>query len=177
MLIAFTGKAGAGKSTAAGVLIDIAISGLLYEKVVPVSFAEPIKRIARNHFGWDGRKDERGRRLLQILGTEAGRAYDPDLWVKTLMRRIDVDEDDALWVCDDLRFPNEAAAVRNRGGHIFRVIGRGSDLAANAEHASESGLPDAFVTGTLANDGDRQALRLRVRELADRYLAPQGVTA
>jgi dephospho-CoA kinase len=30
MIIAFTGKAGAGKSTAAGMLIDIAITGLFY---------------------------------------------------------------------------------------------------------------------------------------------------
>jgi hypothetical protein len=175
MIVGFTGKAGAGKSTAAGMLIDAAVSLMSFGTSTLISFADPIKQIARDHFGWDGRKDERGRRLLQVLGTEAGRAYNPNIWGDRLMKKAQEFGPDTLICVDDVRFIGEAEEIRARGGHVFRVIGRGDDLGNNAAHTSERGLPDCLVTDTLVNDGDRDALRPRVRDLLDRYLLPVGV--
>ncbi len=172
MIIGFTGKAGAGKSTAAGMLIDAAVSSMAFDAATMMSFADPIKRIAREYFGWDGKKDERGRRLLQVLGTEAGRAYDANIWIDRLMKEAGDLGAGTLVCVDDVRFIGEAEAIRERGGHVFRVVGRSGDLGNNATHISESGLPDALLTDTLINDGSREALCLRVRDVLDRCLLP-----
>ena len=69
-----------GKTTAADWLV--ARHGF-----VKYALADPIKEIARTGFGWDGRKDARGRRLLQEIGT-VGRHYDPDLWLDRFAARL-----------------------------------------------------------------------------------------
>ncbi len=175
MIVGFTGKAGAGKSTAAGMLIDAVIVSMAFEAATLMSFADPIKRIARDHFGWDGRKDARGRRLLQVLGTEAGRAYRENIWIDRLIKKAEEFDPDTLVCVDDVRFAGEAEEIRAHGGHVFRVIGRGDDLGSNAAHASECGLPDGLITDTLVNDGSQDALRSRIRDLLDRHLLPVGV--
>ena len=94
------------------------------------------------------------RRLMQTLGTEWGRqCLGSDVWV-------------ALWRCgvyagercvaDDVRFPNEAQAIRDLGGEVWLIV-RDVDVAAETlSHASEGGLDGfafdkyVFNTGTLA---------------------------
>jgi len=69
-IIGITGKAGSGKSTVAACLM-----AELRNRFYParrLAFADPLKSICRQ-MGWNGVKDKRGRRLLQIIGTEAGR--------------------------------------------------------------------------------------------------------
>lgn len=64
--------------------------------------------------GWDGLKDDRGRKLLQNLGTHTLRAYDPDYWIN----RLDLDSFPGAVYVDDARFPNEIEFLRNNGFHI-----------------------------------------------------------
>jgi hypothetical protein len=73
--IGLSGAAGAGKDTAADAILA---QGPFYVD----HFAADLKRIARDYFGWDGKKDERGRKLLQLLGTEVGRAWYEGIWVE-----------------------------------------------------------------------------------------------
>jgi hypothetical protein len=109
---------------------------------VILSFAEGLKRCASEWFGWDGKKDERGRRLLQTLGTDAGRHYDPEIWVRMWKARAWALLATGNWiVADDVRFENEAAAVRELGGLVVMVTGRVETMAgATAEHVSELGV-------------------------------------
>lgn len=144
LLIGLTGPAGAGKSLAADLLTGI--GDACHTPLSVASFAAPVKEIARQCFGWDGKKDARGRRLLQVIGTEAGREYDPHIWTRHALRRFEEEMATAEAcglpaagvVFDDVRFPNEAEAIRSRGGEIWRMYGRGADLSANAGHASEN---------------------------------------
>jgi len=97
-VIGITGKAGAGKTYLADQLIQRANNQIslhqwnskwavkMHHKVL--HFAEPVKEIAKTCFGWDGKKDERGRRLLQLIGTEVGRGYNPDIWVDKARNRL-----------------------------------------------------------------------------------------
>ncbi|HET6617196.1 MAG TPA: hypothetical protein VFH69_05245, partial [Gemmatimonadota bacterium] len=58
--IAIGGRMQVGKTTAADRLVE-------RHGFVKYALATPIKEIARSEFGWDGRKDPRGRRLLQEI--------------------------------------------------------------------------------------------------------------
>ena len=89
------------------------------------SFAAPLKAIARE-LGWDGRKDEGGRRILQILGTDIGRnLIDKDIWVKKWVEQVEKDnsvfEADFI-IADDMRFQNEVDAIKGLGGCTLRVV-------------------------------------------------------
>lgn len=95
-----------------------------------------------NEFGWDGYKEtEHGteiRRLLQRLGTEAGRQTLWDsIWVDAALNGHNPND---RIVVTDCRFPNEAQAIKDMGGNIWRVTRR-NNLPANS-HASETSLDD-----------------------------------
>lgn len=171
-LIAFCGYAGSGKSTAA------ALTGL------PVrSWAEPIRRAALaldpyvyepmrgnvrlstwvEWLGWDKLKREflEVRRLLQRLGTEAGRdIHGPDCWVKL----ANLEEDGAF---ADTRFPNEVAAFREAGGLIVWMSKFGVGPAN--EHASENSIGPEDCDFVLCNHGSREDLAVQVAAMLAHY--------
>ncbi len=71
--------------------------------------------------------------LMQTLGTEWGRRMvHTDIWASAWKRHVA--SIDGPVVVDDLRFPNEAAAVRAVGGVIWRVYRPG---LVTMDHASE----------------------------------------
>lgn len=147
-IIGFTGLSGSGKSYAASVVQECYPAYRLF------SFAHEIKRLAGCYMGWDGEKDERGRKLLQDLGM-AGRAYDPQLWVSFM-------PPDRLLVIDDVRFLNEAAAIREHGGIVIRVRRFGVDLM---DHVSETEQERINPDFTLINDGSETFKHILLHEL------------
>lgn len=105
------------------------IEGSLYAPVF-------LQNVIDNH-GWDGYKDtEYGkeiRRLLQRLGTEAGRETLWDsIWIDAALTGL---PEDAKVVVSDARFFNEFDAVRERGGYVWRIDRPGVGPAN--DHASE----------------------------------------
>lgn len=99
--------------------------------------------------GWEkAKKTPEIRRLLQVMGTEAGRQVLGDnIWVDTVLNQVgnrDV-------VITDCRFPNEAQAVKDRGGFVVRVARPGVN-AVNA-HPSETSLDDWDFDLVVDNDG------------------------
>jgi hypothetical protein len=112
-----SGKAGVGKSTVALFLQqglrDASKSATIY------AFAYPIKEIAKESFGWDGEKDDRGRALLQDIGTEVGRRYNPDIWVSNAYG-MTYDIADYV-IMDDWRFPNEYEFLAKVTGKVFKI--------------------------------------------------------
>ncbi len=131
MIIGITGRAQSGKSTIAEYLMKM----YMFESL---AFADEIKRLAAGVFGWDGEKDEAGRRLLQELGVCA-RNYDPFFWIKLLNRKVDMHKkSNRNMVISDLRFLNEAHYIRGMGGVIWRVQGRGGLSGEAANHSSET---------------------------------------
>jgi len=121
IVIGFAGRAEVGKTTIANALATNLRQRGHSVSVAP--FAAPVKRIARE-MGWNGAKDAKGRRLLQLIGTECGReCVGPDVWVER-WRRENVESvlipHDVL-IIDDVRFANEAAMVRELGGPVYEV--------------------------------------------------------
>jgi hypothetical protein len=100
-------------------------------------------------FGWDGLKaiSTEVRPLLQRFGTEVGRAmWGTDFWVDAAMRRVV-----GPTIFADVRFPNEADAVRNAGGVVWRVQRSGVEPANG--HASEHALDGYVFDAVIDNSG------------------------
>ena len=140
-IIAFTGLAGSGKSYAAKWFK--LRTGYHYTEF---SFSSTIKRIACE-MGWDGNKDKNGRKLLQEIGT-AGRRYSKDTWLRFMPK-------DRPLIIDDLRYTNEADAIRQFDSLIIRVIRPG---LVPMKHSSERGQSRIKVDFSIANNGRLEEL-------------------
>jgi hypothetical protein len=116
-------------------------------------------------FGWEGAKSNPDiRKSLQILGTEAGRdVLGENIWISTLFSR----PTDARLVISDVRYANEAAAIKQRGGYVVKIH-RPGVVAANS-HVSE--VIDFDADFTVTNDRTPYDAYLAVVE----YLSSQGV--
>jgi len=88
------------------------------------------------------------RELCQSLGDWGRNEVATDLWVDTLLERIF--EYDAI-VIDDVRFPNEAKAIRDRGGFLIKIV-RDSATCPN-DHPSEGCLENEKFDAVLTNNG------------------------
>ena len=179
MLIGLTGKAGVGKSTVTNLLLD-------FHGYFDLAFADSLKKAAREIFGLplsyfrdqdlkevvDPFWNMSPRKMLQLLGTDACRNnIDQDIWVKSLLRAFYKLTDDFSEpinvVVSDIRFENEATAIRNAGGIVVHVVAsRASGLSDELQnHASESGVK--FITGDwiLNNRGTQEELPAELAKL------------
>lgn len=105
------------------------------------------------------------RKFMQAMGTEGGRqAVHPDLWVLHTMALIDQNAKGRDVVISDVRFPNEAKAIREAGGIVLWISRPG---CSPAEHASEAGLPAHLCHGMLTNDGPVERIPKFMRQMVD----------
>lgn len=81
------------------------------------------------------------RYLMQTLGTEWGRSIKEDFWVQTLMREYQNMQAGPFkfnWIVSDVRFPNEAQAIRDAGGLLITITRQG--IPMEDTHPSETAL-------------------------------------
>lgn len=180
MIVAFSGPAQSGKTSAAQYLANT-------RGYVVASFADPIRdaafrldpivsggvtlREAVGDLGWQRAKlaYPEVRRTLQKLGTEVGREmFGLDCWVDRALAMIADDEPVAF---DDTRFDNEARAVRATGGIIVEI--RRPDYEYSGAHASETGLSGAADASILAVDLKDLHVRLDRFLASDIYISAQ----
>jgi hypothetical protein len=114
-------------------------------------------------YGWDiAKKNPEVRRLLQVLGTDFGRKMlGDDVWIK--MSLSDLRQDDRV-VISDVRFPNEADAIKKLGGTVWR-INRKNHSAVNG-HPSEHAMDNYMFSHVIYNDGTLEDLSDEVFMLA-----------
>lgn len=142
MIVGLCGPAGSGKTTIAKTLVE-------NHGFIRKPFAGPLKRMIAAGFNiepylLDGPREVKAlpmsifggktlREVMQTIGTEWGRnLICEDLWANAWQTDIGIGYS---YVADDLRFANEAAAVRNLGGYVIRLNRDGSGI--NSSHASE----------------------------------------
>lgn len=151
-------------------------------------FADPLKKMLNAGFGftmadWEDREwKERElswlpgvspRKLAQTLGTEWGRdSVTPDLWIRLADQWIEtlnaiqrVTDGIAGVVFPDMRFENEAAWLRSKGGVIWHVDRKMN--GAVREHVSERGLKLHRDDTVALNYGDLPRLRGIVHTLME----------
>jgi hypothetical protein len=169
MLIAFSGLKGAGKDTAAQVLVDefgftkISFAEALRQLLMiinpEISFEDMwgvnCRRLSQivKESGWDEAKRNypEVRRLMQVTGTEGVRMlFGENAWIDILARRYpDLSNDETRYVITDCRFDNEVDFVRNQGGMLVWVDRKG--LVSDG-HASESDHIKELASVVLHND-------------------------
>lgn len=135
--------------------------------------------------------------IMQRIGTEVGRSIHPDTWIRHTLDNIlsaadgegFVERDDVgrrfsrvppavastLWAVTDVRFPNEADAIRAAGGTVLKVV-RPSLGVPTDEHPSETSVDLVVADHTVVNDGTLDDLRDRVTEALGLHTA-RSVTA
>lgn len=153
MLIGIVGIAGSGKTLVAKHLVE-------RHGYTRMRFADPLKRMLRDGLGLSDEEvdgdlkmtpnpvfsGKTPRYLMQTLGTEWGRKrVSNDIWVNIWKR--DAALAGPLVVVDDVRFPNEADAIRSLGGVIWRVYRPGLVTGAHwSERAQAEITEDTLIS-------------------------------
>jgi len=130
-------------------------------KVVP--FAKPVKDFAFQ-LGWDGKKDQKGRRLLQLIGTECGReCINKDIWIKHWSKTVKQYFNDGMKIiiADDVRFDNEVDMIHRSHGYLIKVVGRSAATLEDLDHPSELGIDKTHCNHVINNSGTIVALEKR----------------
>ena len=165
MIIGLSGYARSGKDTVASLLPDYTrrafadvLRDALYRLNPYVGNGLTVADLV-DEYGWEVAKSgDEVRRLLQVLGTEVGRKMiDNDIWVKMATR--DILKEDAI-VFTDVRFPNEAEAIKSLGGTVWRIERPG--IKAINGHASETAMDDWPFDCTITNSGTLEDLKAQV---------------
>ena len=156
-VVLISGKAQNGKDTFASILNEqLKNDG---KRVLITHYADLLKYICRNYFGWDGNKDERGRQMLQYVGTDVIRKQNPSLWVDFVAMMLGYFHENWDYVIiPDCRFPNEVSTMVDNGFDVVHVrITRPDFISPLTEeqqkHPSEIALDDTAPDYYIENKG------------------------
>lgn len=179
MIIGFSGKAYSGKDTAFELLRrHFEHYASPTRSVHRYAFADHLKEVAQKMFGftrdqvYGELKDEVDARLskalgktvtprwcLQAVGDGMRQAVDSNVWVAVVMAQIAEVEKaylNKLSVITDVRYPNEAAAIKEAGGYVVRLERPNGPTNSNPDHKSETALDDyASFDAFVLNDSTR----------------------
>lgn len=179
-VIGFSGLIGCGKSTCAHYLMRLGFQRR--------PFAGPIKEMGRviglSEAQLNGSEKEvpcvllgskTPRQFMQLLGTEFGRhMICDDFWVRAWRQGIDIKNEDGrvtqIWdiVADDVRFPNEVAAIHEMSGEVVRVTRPGL-----IRQAHESEKNDLLCNYDIRNDGSVEDLHFKINDVLKRIMEKQ----
>ena len=165
-IVCFGGKGQHGKDTSANYL-----KGFLDDKnykTLIVHYADLLKFICMQWFGWDGIKDDYGRKLLQEIGTDIIRADDPDYWVDFVAKLLLKFKN--RWdfiLIPDCRFPNELERLRElQFDTVYVRVNRSNFVSPlskeSQEHISEVALDDYPADFYIENSGTKAELRNKI---------------
>lgn len=189
-LVGLIGKKRVGKDTFAAVLVEefgfarvafadplkemaLTIDPLISDAPAPNAAWSPMRLTpAVMMDGWERVKDDypEARRFLQRLG-DGVRQFDPEFWSNAGMQEAACNRAEGFpVVITDVRYPNEAAAIREAGGILVRIERPGVDDGDT--HASETALDEYREDAIVLNYFGLDALRESARKTAATSWAP-----
>lgn len=164
-IILIAGKAQNGKSTFANILKD------KFEQqnksVLIIHLADLLKYLCEKYFEWDGKKDEKGRSILQKIGTDTIREIDPDYWVDFIINFLSMFRDKWDYVLiADCRFKNELNNWDEdwdvTSVHINRLNFKSPLTLDQQNHQSEVDLDDFYFDYVLESQSGLDELQIEV---------------
>lgn len=168
-VILISGKAQHGKDTVSGFLRDGLKSNS--KKVLVTHYADLLKYICTNYFGWNGIKDDNGRHLLQYVGTDVIRKKNPSMWVDFVSTILKYFRDSWEYVIiPDCRFPNEITNMKDSGFDTVHIRVVRSEFNSplteeQQQHESETALDNTQPDILIENSGDLDQLESKINKL------------
>lgn len=179
-----------GKSTAAGSLLGATLDATGYPTAEVVSLATPPRRLVEHLLQimgvsqkmidervWNGVDKELpipgvGKSVVELLilvGTTVGREQISEtIWVDAWKRNVEeaFKEGNELVICDDVRFRNEADAIRAMGGVMIGIERPGAAPASAQRAAAEGHLTRSDMDALVLNDTGKAIFEARVVQTA-----------
>jgi len=178
MIIGLTGYAQSGKDSVANILV----SNYGYTRV---AFADPIRELLYqmnpavkdggyrvqstvDAYGWDVAKTAfpEVRNMLQNLGVGARKTFGDMFWVQQALRQV---SPEGNFVITDVRYPNEAKAIREYDNSQIWRIKRSGVIPVNA-HASETAMDSEKVDQIFVNNGTLEDLQVLISTRMRAYI-------
>lgn len=189
MIIGFTGKMGSGKTTACDMVKQSLanVSHINFKdaliKELRLFFPDVLRAVATDVAGerlggWQTEptdviediemnlfyeKPPVIRALMRNFGTELRRSSDPEYWIKKWKETVTYTDGKHV-VTDDVRFVNEAEAVREFGGIVIRIAR--TDITDTGTHQSESEMDNIVADHTISvGKGELDKLRTELNTI------------
>lgn len=167
------GHAQAGKDTVANFLKD-----KLLGRALIIHNADYLKYICKQYYGWDGKKGDKGRAILQYVGTDLVR-QEKDMATYWVERTCDIikifwDQYD-YFIVPDLRFLNEVYYTKSRFPYnvmTVKVVRPNFDNGLTEEqknHLSEVDLDEFEFDATIMNNSGIDRLERAVENFMETY--------
>lgn len=145
-IISLSGKAQHGKDSSVNIIQNKFEA--IGKKCLHIGYGDYVKFICSKYYDWDGNKDEKGRQILQQIGTNKIRTQNPDFWVDAVINFVDAVKSDYDYVLiSDSRFENEINRWKQRiydiiTIHVFRPNFDNGLTEEQKKHPSECALDD-----------------------------------
>lgn len=165
MIVGLCGRMGSGKDVVGQYLVH-------KHQYTRYAFADALKQLAL-YAGWNGVKDEPGRKLLQELGNGAREIISRDVWIQSVYRAMSRAGQSTLdkIVITDVRYHNESKFIRDNGGCLVRICRPDLDRSGSEhQHPSERYVDQIVCDLELWNDGTLDELLMAVDLVVLPYL-------
>ena len=166
-IICISGKAQHGKDTSAAMIKELLEAQ--NNRVLITHYGDLVKYVCRTFFDWDGKKDEKGRTLLQYVGTDVVRNQQSEFWVNFIVDILRFFEKEWDYVLiPDCRFPNEIERMKKEFFDVASLrICRENFVSPLSEeqqrHPSETALDDYDSDYVIYNSGTLEDLRQMIK--------------
>lgn len=166
-------KAQHGKDTAASLIKDYLESK--GNRVLITHYADLVKFVCTKFFNWDGKKDEKGRTLLQYVGTDIISSQQPTYWVDFIISILKFFDNEWDYVLiPDCRYPVEATRMaENFITSVLRIERPFFDnglTEKQKKHTSEVSMDDYHFDAIIYNDAGLNELEEKLRQFVDNFL-------
>lgn len=171
-VLCISAKAQHGKDTAASIIKDyLEAKG---KKVLITHYADLVKFVCTNFFNWDGQKDEKGRTLLQYVGTDVISSQQPTYWVDFIISILKFFEKEWDYVLiPDCRYPVEAARmIETFDTKVLRIERPNFDnglTLKQKQHPSEVSMDDYSFDDIIYNDSDLESFKEQLIWFTDTF--------
>ena len=159
-LVGIHGRATAGKDTAGAVFIKAGYRRLSFADALKECVAVIAGEPSDNFFTMEGKEgfspvlNTTRRVALQNVGNAMRETLDEEIWIRRALAGWD-QAGRPPTVITDVRYPNEAAAIRGMGGTIIQILRPGASglVGEAANHVSEVPLNYDLIDIDVHNDG------------------------
>lgn len=172
-VLCISAKAQHGKDTAAGLIKEYLESK--DKKVLITHYADLVKFVCTKFFDWDGQKDEKGRTLLQYVGTDVISSQQPSYWVDFVISILKFFENKWDYVLiPDCRYPIEASKMSDSFYTTLLRVERPNFESGltpkQLQHPSEIAMDNYSYDAIIYNDADLESFKEKLIWFTDNFL-------